>query len=91
MSNQTTAPSAQTAPSDRSTSFQAVSNEAEQHSGTTLLVEAYSVLWVILMAWLLLMWRKASHLHQRVDDLERAIDAKADGAGTSPGSDHCPG
>ena len=39
-----------TTPEDRSTTFQPVEGGPEQHSGSTLLVEAYAVLWVILMA-----------------------------------------
>jgi hypothetical protein len=61
---------------DRSTTFQPVEGGTEQHSGTTLLVEAYVVLWVILMAWLLL-WRKQATMGGRLDDLERAIDRAA--------------
>jgi hypothetical protein len=76
-----TSPSASSAPSspdDRATSFQPVEgNPTEQHSGTTLLVEAYVVLWVILMTWLLLLWRKQKGLNARLDDLERAIDKAA--------------
>ena len=74
------APSASTntTPDDRATTFQAVEGGAtEQHSGTTLMVEAYSVLWVILMGWIVLVWRKQSGLNTRLDELERAIDAKA--------------
>ena len=66
-------------PDDRSTTFQPVTGGEEQHSGTTLLVEAYAVLWVILMAWLLFMWRKQATLGTRLDDLEKAIDRAAAG------------
>jgi hypothetical protein len=70
--------SAPPSPDDRATSFQPVEgNGTEQHSGTTLLVEAYVVLWVILMTWLLLLWRKQKGLHARIDDLEKAIDKAA--------------
>ncbi len=62
---------------DRSTTFQPVEGGTEQHSGTTLLVEAYAVLWVILMAWLLFQWRKQSALKARLDGLESAIDRAA--------------
>ncbi len=64
-------------PDGRSTTFQAVQGGEEQHSGTTLLVEAYSVLWVILMAWLLLVWRRQKNADARLDDLEKAIDRAA--------------
>lgn len=78
--------SADTADS-RATTFQAVEG-GETHSGEVLLVEAYSVLWVILFAWLLIMWRKQVRLHARIEELDRALDrAVAAGkgqAGTSP-------
>ena len=62
---------------DRSTTFQPVETGAEAHSGSTLMVEAYAVLWIILMGWIVLLWRKQSVLHARLDDLERAIDHEA--------------
>jgi hypothetical protein len=64
-------------PDGRATTFQAVEGGPEQHSGSTLLVEAYCVLWVILMTWIVLLWRKQAKLHTRLDDLEKAIDVKA--------------
>jgi hypothetical protein len=64
-------------PDDRATAFQAVQGGPEQHDGATLLVEAYAVLWVILMAWLVFQWRKQSALGARLGDLERAIDRAA--------------
>ena len=71
------APSAST-PDSRATTFQPVESGGEQRSGETLLVEAYVVLWVILMGWLFLLWRKQNGLHARLDDLERVIDKAAD-------------
>jgi CcmD family protein len=71
-----TAP-ASSAPSDRSTTFQPVEGGNEVHSGTTLMVEAYAAIWMIIMFWLVLVWRKQATLHRRVDDLEHAIDRAA--------------
>ena len=68
---------------DRSTTFQAVQGEPEHYSGEALLVSAYAILWVILLAWVALVWRKQNALDARLDDLEREID-KADAA-ASPG------
>jgi CcmD family protein len=65
------------APNDRSTSFQPVEGGAEQRSGFTLMVEAYTVIWMILMVWLVVLWRKQSRLNQRLDGLESAIDRAA--------------
>ena len=62
-------------PDSRATDFRAVEGgAAEQYSGATLLVEAYAAIWLILMAWLLLMWRKQAKLAERLDGLEAAID-----------------
>jgi hypothetical protein len=61
----------------RSTTFQPVEGGPEQHSGTTLLVEAYVVLWGILMVWLLFTWRRQKTLASRLGDLEQAIDRAA--------------
>ena len=69
-------PSAST-PDDRATSFQAVKGEPEHYSGETLLVSAYAVLWVIVLAWVALVWRKQAALTLRLDDLERVIDDAA--------------
>ncbi|MEO6576939.1 MAG: CcmD family protein [Polyangiaceae bacterium] len=72
------APAASATPDSRSTSFQAVEgNQPEQHSGSTLLIEAYVVLWLILMTWLLSMWRRQAAIHSRLDDLERVVDKAA--------------
>jgi CcmD family protein len=62
-------------PDDRATSFQAVpANQAEQYSGGTLLVAAYAALWIVLFAWVAVVWRKQAALHERLADLEKVID-----------------
>ncbi len=65
------------APDDRSTTFQAVEGGTETRSGATLMVEAYAVIWTILMVWLVMLWRKQSALSKRLDGLEAAIDRAA--------------
>jgi hypothetical protein len=65
--------SANQTPDDRATTFQAVKGEPEHYSGETLLVSAYAVLWVIILAWVALVWRKQAALAVRLDDLERVI------------------
>jgi hypothetical protein len=86
MSDQTTAAPAASSesatPDGRSTTFQAVEGGAETRSGSTLLVEAYAVLWLILMTWLVLLWRKQASLNARLDGLERALDRAATKSGT---------
>ncbi|MDP9000675.1 MAG: CcmD family protein [Myxococcota bacterium] len=61
----------------RSTSFQAVQGEPEHYSGETLLVTAYALIWMILFAWIAILWRKQSALDTRLAGLEREIDKAA--------------
>jgi len=76
-----TAPAALPAsPDERATTFQAVQGpQAEHYSGEVLLVCAYGVLWVILLCWVGLLWRKQSAMNARLEELDREID-KAAGA-----------
>jgi hypothetical protein len=71
------ADSAAKTPEDRSTTFQPVEGGPEQHNGATLLIEAYAVLWIILMTWLVFQWRRQGALNARLEGLERAIDRAA--------------
>jgi CcmD family protein len=64
---------AEHAPSDRATTFQAVQGEPEHYSGEKLLVGAYAIVWVVILAWVALVWRKQSALTTRLDDLERVL------------------
>jgi hypothetical protein len=68
---------AQTAPGsadDRATDFKAVEGETGEHfSGYSLMVEAYAAIWLILMAWLVFLWRKQADLTNRVAGLEGAL------------------
>jgi hypothetical protein len=64
-------------PDSRAESFQAVEGGPETHSGSNLLVSAYAILWVILMAWLFGLWRKQATLHAKIDDLEKTLDRAA--------------
>ena len=67
----------------RATDFRPVEGgAAEQYSGATLLVEAYAAIWLILMAFILVVWRKQAALASRLDGLEAAI-ANAASASTS--------
>jgi hypothetical protein len=68
-------------PSDRSTTFQPVEGSAtEQYSGATLLVVAYAALWIVLFAWVAIVWRKQNALGARLQGLERVLDQAADEA-----------
>ncbi len=66
------------APDDRATTFQAVEgNKGEQYNGAVLLVSAYAILWVVLFAWIALVWRKQIALDARLRDLQRVVDQAA--------------
>jgi CcmD family protein len=73
----------ETAPGDRSTAFQAVQGEPEHYNGATLLVSAYAAIWVILLMWVALSWRRQGALDARLGELERVI-AEADAKQASP-------
>ena len=62
------------APETAPTSYQPVdSNVGEQRNGATLMVEAYAIIWLILMGWLLINWFRQRNLDQRILGLEAAI------------------
>lgn len=71
--------------SDRATEFTAVTETGEHFNGYTLLVEAYAALWLVLMAWLLVVWRKQASLSARVDGLESAVARAASRQAKSAG------
>jgi hypothetical protein len=60
-----------------STQFQAVEGGAETQSGAKLMVAAYAVLWVIVMAYLVMVWRKQAAMSARMDELDRILDKAA--------------
>lgn len=76
MASQVPSASAQSS-DDRATSFQPVTGEPEHYRGETLLVSAYALVWVIVLAWVALVWRKQSALFARLGDLERVLDEAA--------------
>jgi CcmD family protein len=63
----------QTGPADRDGQFQAVQGGTEIASGPTLLIEAYAVIWCILLGFLLVGWRRQSRLEAKISELEQAI------------------
>ncbi|OJY29511.1 MAG: hypothetical protein BGO98_47535 [Myxococcales bacterium 68-20] len=78
---------------DRATEFTAVDGTGEQFNGFTLMVEAYAAIWLILLVWLVFIWRKQADLGARVEGLEAAIlraerramgDAKAGESNAKP-------
>lgn len=58
---------------DRATEFTAVDGAGEQFDGFTLMVEAYAAIWLVLLVWLIFLWRKQVDLGARVEGLEAAI------------------
>jgi CcmD family protein len=60
-------------PTQRSTEFRAVEGGNEMVSGGTLLVEAYAALWLILLGFLLVSWRRQARIDARVDELEKTL------------------
>jgi CcmD family protein len=74
------APPSGAVPDERATEFTAltgVDGTTEVYSGSKLLVGAYVAIWVVLMVWILLLWRKQASLAERLDGLERTIDRAA--------------
>jgi hypothetical protein len=67
-------PASASATPDRAQTFRAVEGGGDTRSGSVLMVEAYAALWLILMAWLVWLWRRQAALHDRIAGLERAID-----------------
>lgn len=49
----------------------------EHFNGSTLLVDAYAAIWLVLMAWIFLLWRRQGSMAARLDDLERTLDRAA--------------
>ena len=60
-------------PGQRSTEFRAVEGGTEMVSGGALLVEAYAALWLILLGFLLVSWRRQGRIDAREDELEKAL------------------
>jgi CcmD family protein len=63
-----------TSADDRSTAFQAVQNGGEHYSGEMLLIAAYAIIWVILLGWVALVWRRQRTITTRLDDLEEVLN-----------------
>jgi hypothetical protein len=64
-------------PGDRSTEFVAVQGGSESTSAEVLLVTAYLVMWAILLAFLLLTWRKQSRIETRLAELDGELRRRA--------------
>jgi len=76
------ATSAADAPSDRATSFRAVTgSEAEEVPGGTLLIASYALIWFFLMLYLHRVGRLSAAVRADVERLGGAIEARSGGEG----------
>lgn len=60
-------------PSDRSTEFVAVQGGGDTTSASTLLVSAYVGMWVILLGFVFLSYRRQTRVEARIGELEKAL------------------
>jgi CcmD family protein len=58
---------------DRSTAFRPVQGGTELRSGEQLLVMAYAAIWLVVLAMVLLSWRRQQKIEERVTELEGAL------------------
>jgi len=59
---------------DRSTSFRAVEGGNQMQSGEKLLVEAYAVIWIVVVVFVVSMFRRQRRLDRQITSLEAALD-----------------
>jgi CcmD family protein len=72
--NQEKDPSSNSNPSDRSTEFVAVQGGGDTTSASTLLVTAYVGMWVLLLGFIFLSYRRQAKVEARIGELEKALD-----------------
>ena len=70
-SNQAKEPSEN--PNDRSTEFVAVQGGGDNTSASTLLVTAYVGMWVLLLGFIWLSYRRQTKVKARIGELEKAL------------------
>jgi hypothetical protein len=63
---------------DRSTEFVAVQGGGETTSAAALLVTAYGLMWLVLMGFLLMTWRRQKHLEDKLATLGATVDKAAE-------------
>ena len=85
MPQATTAQTSEAVPSDRAKTFRPVEGGGDQRSGEMLMTIAYSVIWLVALALILLSMRKQRQLDARIvqltQDLERARKTKGEAGG----------
>lgn len=60
------------APADNGT-FKPVGNQRESQSGEALVVEAYAAIWLALMVFVALAWKRTRGLEEKIVGLENAV------------------
>ena len=68
-------------PNNRSTEFVPVKDTGETTSAAGLLITAYVLMWVLLLGFVLLNWRRQARVEARISELEKAL-----AAGGNPGA-----
>jgi hypothetical protein len=68
----------QNTPDDRAMGFTRVEGGTETTSAALMLVLAYLVMWVILIGFVWLSWRKLGRVESRLGGLERNLGTNAD-------------
>lgn len=69
------------APDERESQYRAVEGGNDIASGPTLLVEAYAAIWLVLLGFLLLSWRRQSRINAKMAELERIVSEARRGGG----------
>ena len=73
-----------TTPEGRDAGFRAVSGGPEVANGTVLLVEAYAAIWVLLVAFILVTWRRMARLENKLCELDRGLASRGHAAANQP-------
>lgn len=68
-------------PSNRSTEFVPVQGGGETTSAASLLIAAYVLMWVLLLGFVLLNWRRQARVEARISELEKALAAGGNAGG----------
>lgn len=65
------------------TGFAPVEGGPEMQSGEALLVEAYAIMWILVLGFVVLAWRRTIAFERRLDALEAALASARDAAGAA--------
>ena len=77
MQTSTSPPTTTSEPAERETGFRAVTGaESETTSAAVLLTAAYCILWLLLMVFIALTWKRQRALANQLDSLERSLESK---------------